>query len=115
MLNYAAALTRNDLYALRRSTLVTAGMTAAFVGAFAIAASSATALDAIDLSAPSIPPAAGECSQLVQTKYPFLTCVNGQIGQSSTNEIWMNARHMPIQSDWIEGDSYWGPTLNPVD
>lgn len=118
MLNHAAALTRNHSRTLGRRTSITSGMTAMFVGALALAASSATALDAIDLSAPSAPSAptaAGECSQLVQIKYPFLDCANGQIGQSSVNETWTSARHMPMQSGWIEGDGYWGPTLNPVD
>ena len=90
-------------------------MTAAFVVAFALASSSATALDSIDLNTPSTPTGAGECSQLVQIKYPFLTCSSGQIGQSPANETWANTRHMPIGSGWVEGDGYWGPTLHPVE
>lgn len=115
MLNYAAALTRNSLGSLPKAIIRPVGITAACLGAVALCASSATALDTIDLSAPPAPPVAGECSPLVQIKYPFLECTNGQIGQSAENETWSNARHLPMQSDWTEGDAYWGPTLNPVE
>ena len=77
-------------------------------------ASSAVALDSIDLSVPAEPTAEGECSRLVQIKYPFLSCVNGEIGQSDDNDTWDNTRHLPMQSDWNEGDGYWGPTLNEI-
>lgn len=111
MLNYAAALSLNLTRTIRRPLLI--GSVA--IGAIAFAAAPVVALEGIDLSSPATPTAAGECSQLVQIKYPFLSCANGQIGQSAANETWANARHMPMQSGWIEGDGYWGPTLNPVD
>jgi hypothetical protein len=111
MLNHAAALSRILPRALGRPILISVTAFAAL----SMAASSATALDGIDLSVAATPTADGECSRLVQIKYPFLSCMNGEIGQSAANETWANSRHLPIQSDWIEGDSAWGPTLNPVD
>ena len=101
MLNHAAANT------LTRTTRL-----AGLIAAAAMLASPALALDGIDLSSPAEPTAPGECPRLVQIKYPFLSCPNGQIGQSDADENWDNSRRLPMQSDWNEGDAYWGPSPN---
>lgn len=88
-----------------------AAITLAFV-AMLVAPGMALALDGIDLSEPPAETAEGECSALVQIKYPFLSCMNGEIGQGDADEDWENSRRMPRQSDWIEGDGYWGPSPN---
>ena len=75
-------------------------------------ATSAAALDSIDLSVEAEPTAEGECPRLVQIKYPFLECANGQIGQSDADETWDNSRRIPLGRAFIEGDGYWGPELN---
>lgn len=98
MLNHAAALR-------------TFCFSAAFVGV-AMLATHASALEGIDLSSPQEPAGEGECSRLVQIKYPFLSCVNGQIGQSDANETWENSRQLPRQGRWNEGDGAFGPDQN---
>jgi hypothetical protein len=52
------------------------------------------------------------CPRLIQIKYPFLDCTKGQIGSSSGDETWDNSRHLPIQPSFLEGDGYFGPSLN---
>ena len=98
MLNHAAAL-RTFLSSV------------AFV-AVARLATHASALEGIDLSAPQEPAGEGECPRLVQIKYPFLSCVNGQIGQSDADETWENSRQLPQQGSWNEGDAAFGPDQN---
>ena len=72
----------------------------------------ASALDGIDLNEPLEPTAAGECPRLIQIKYPFLSCQEGQIGMAEGNDSWEDSRRIPLQSHFIEGDGYWGPDLN---
>ena len=78
----------------------------------------AAALEGIDLSAKAdVEDAAeevapGGCSQLVQIKYPFLSCSNGEIGLAGGNDTWETARQIPRQSVFIEGTGYWGPDQN---
>ncbi len=72
----------------------------------------AMALDGIDLNEPPEATAAGECPRLIQIKYPFLSCVNGQIAMAEGNDSWENSRRLPLQSRFIEGDGFWGPNLN---
>ena len=108
MLNHAAAETAH------RSVLRTA--LALVAAAFVFAASPAFALDGIDLSNPPEPAAEGECPLLVQIKYPFLSCVDGQIGMSDADETWETERRMIRQGDWTESDAGWRPyTLHPID
>ena len=85
----------------------------ALVAGLVCAAGAAGALDGIDLSAPVSVPAEGECPRLVQIKYPFVSCPSGEIGQSEADEVWNNSRHLQRQSDWTEGDGYFGPILHP--
>jgi hypothetical protein len=92
---------------ISRTTLLT------LVACLVCSAGAASALDGIDLSAPVVPPAEGQCPRLVQIKYPFLACPSGEIGQSDADEIWNNSRHLQRQSGWTEGDGYFGPMLNP--
>lgn len=70
------------------------------------------ALDGIDLSKPAEAPAPGECPRLIQIKYPFLSCENGVIGLADGDSTWENTRQIPTQSDFIEGNGYWGDELN---
>lgn len=77
-----------------------------------LAASGALALDGIDLSEPAEATAAGECPKLIQIKYPFLSCKDGEIGSADGDATWDNSRKIPIQSEFIEGNGYWGPDLN---
>ena len=79
---------------------------------FILSSTAAFALDGIDLSHPSEAVEDGGCSQLVQIKYPFLSCANGEIGLADDNATWENSRQIPIMRDWTEGDGYWGPELN---
>ena len=72
----------------------------------------AMALDGIDLNEPPEATAVGECPRLIQIKYPFLSCVNGEITMAEGNDSWENSRRLPLQSRFIEGDGYWGPDLN---
>lgn len=75
-------------------------------------ASSAMALDGIDLSHPSEAGDEAGCPELVRIKYPFLRCTNGEIGSAAGDEKWDMSRKIPIMSPWTEGDGYWGPDLN---
>ena len=84
----------------------------AFAIALALAAGPAAALEGIDLSKPAEPTAAGECPALIKIKYPFLSCANGQIGQASGDATWENSRQLPLQSEFMEGNGYWGDDLN---
>ena len=70
------------------------------------------ALDGIDLSKPAEEVGEGECSRLVQIKYPFLSCTHGEIGLADGDASWENSRQIPLQSAWSEGDGYWGPSYN---
>lgn len=76
-------------------------------------ATSAAALDSIDLSVEPPPLAEGECPRLIQIKYPFLRCADGEIGLSEGNDTWQNARQIPRGGEFIEGNGYWGDELNP--
>lgn len=93
MLNHAATF-------IRTAFLVAGLMTLAL---------SASALEGIELNEPA---AEGECPRLIQIKYPFLSCADGQIGQSEENETWENSRQLPQQGSWNEGDGAWGPDRN---
>jgi len=75
-------------------------------------AGAASALDGIDLSAPAEEVAEGECPQLIQIKYPFLSCANGQIETPDESATWAETRRIPLGEAWTEGFGYWGPTLN---
>lgn len=75
-------------------------------------ASPAMALDGIDLSRAPAAPAEGECPELIKIKYPFLSCANREVGVASGNDTWDNSRQIPIQSEFIEGNGYWGLDLN---
>ena len=55
----------------------------------------ATALEGIDLSTPVEPAADGECARLIQIKYPFLSCTNGEVGLANGDETWENTRQIP--------------------
>lgn len=95
--------------------LNTAAVFAVALVFFLFPSGTAFALDGIDLSH-SGELAQGEgCSRLVQIKYPFLSCSDGEIGLSEMDDTWENTRRMPIMSDWMEGDGYWGPALNSSD
>ena len=98
MLNHAASLLRTTF--------------ALGAAAVALTATSATALEGIDLNGPLEPVGDGECPRLIQIKYPFLSCTNGLIGLSDANATWENSRQLPQQSDWTEGDAAWGPDQN---
>lgn len=108
MLNHAAAVPVLDT----RARALRVFVVALFVSLFA--ATAASALDGINLSEPAEPTAEGECPRLVQIKYPFLSCANGEIGQSDENEIWFNSRRIPVGSGFVEGDGYYGEDLNPL-
>lgn len=82
------------------------------LAAVALLALPAVALDGIDLSEPAEPVAEGECPRLVEIKYPFLRCANGQIGQADADELWESTRRIPMMSRWTESDGAWGPSLN---
>ena len=82
---------------------------------FLFPATAAFALDGIDLSHPGEPAEGDGCSRLVQIKYPFLSCSDGEIGLSEMGDSWNNSRRIQIMSDWEEGDGYWGPELNRAD
>jgi len=70
-----------------------------------LGASVATALEGIDLSTPVEPAADGECARLIQIKYPFLSCTNG-------DETWENTRQIPQLGTWSESDGAYGPDQN---
>ena len=69
----------------------------------------ALALDSIDLSKPAEAVKIGSCSRLVQIKYPFLSCLDGEIGLAGGDATWENSRQIPTMSEWTEGDGVWGP------
>ena len=75
-------------------------------------ASVAIALEGIDLSTPAEPVADDECSRLIQIKYPFLSCTNGQIGLADGDETWENTRQIPQLGTWSESDGAYGPDQN---
>lgn len=89
-----------------------------------MSASSAIALDeidlteppievnAIDLSQPAEATAPGECPKLIQIKYPFISCKNNVIGLADGDATWENSRQIPVGSEFIEGNGYWGDDLN---
>jgi hypothetical protein len=89
-----------------------------------MSASSAIALDGIDLSEPEIAlpgidlskpaeaTAPGECPKLIQIKYPFISCKEGVIGLADGDATWENSRQIPIGSEFVEGNGYWGDDLN---
>ncbi len=77
-----------------------------------LSAGSGVALDGIDLNEPGEAPAEGECSKLVQIKYPFLHCANGEIGLADGNASWEESRQIPRQGRFIEGNGFWGDELN---
>ena len=90
----------------------------ALLGAAMLWTGAAFGLDGIDLSGRGAEEAieqggaSNECPRLIQIKYPFLRCKNGQIGSSNGNDTWDNSRHLPIQAEFVEGDGYFGPDLN---
>lgn len=109
MLNHAAVEDAHRSRRRRGAALTT------LIAALALAASPALALDGIDLSSPPEPVAEGECPLLIQIKYPFLSCTNGQIGLSDADETWESERRMIRQGDWTESDAGWRPyRLNPT-
>ncbi len=89
------------MFSLGTSLLV--GLTLVF-----LAGAAAAELEGIDLSSPAAPVAAGDCPRLIQIKYPFLNCANGEIGQDAADENWDNSRRMDTMSDWIEDDQNIG-------
>lgn len=108
MLNHAAVVCPS-----RSRRVLAVGIVTVFLLCLGLVfATSAVALDSIDLSVEAEPTAEGECPRLVQIKYPFLDCANGQIGQSDANETWDNSRRIPIGRAFIEGSGYWGDDLN---
>lgn len=114
MLNFAAALFLTDVTAKRRVSLpLMAAVTFGLMGG--VLTGSASALEGINLNSPAEPTAAGECPRLIEIKYPFLTCANGQIGEWDGNETWDNMRRIPMLSEWSEGDGTRGADLNFVD
>ena len=119
MLNHAAALLESRpvrrlavAVPLRLApAVVSAALLTTLLALFTMA-SSASALEGIDLGEPAAPAAEGECPRLVQIKYPFLSCAAGQIGQSAADETWESSRRIPMASDFVEGNGYWGDELN---
>ena len=114
MLNFAAALFLTDVTVKRRVSLpLMAAVTFGLMGG--VLTGSASALEGINLNSPAEPTAAGECPRLIEIKYPFLTCANGQIGEWDGTETWDNMRRIPMLSEWSEGDGTRGADLNFVD
>jgi len=81
----------------------------------------ASALEGIVISGPDAAddsmaeasaPEPGACPRLIQIKYPFLHCQNGEIGSAAADESWDNSRRLPLQDEFIEGNGYFGPSLN---
>ena len=95
-----------------RSRAICGGLTGFVVALVALLASSAMALDGIDLSQPGEPSVEGECPRLIQIKYPFLTCLSGEIGQTDADDTWDDLRRIPIGSKFVEGNGYFGWDLN---
>ncbi len=79
-----------------------------------VSTGAALALDGIDLSEPSEEVADGDCSRLVQIKYPFLSCSDGEIGMAESDELWEDHRQIPLMRPFVEGDGFWGPDLNQM-
>ena len=86
----------------------------ALAGLLLLSSGTAMALDGIDLSEPSEEEGEGGCSQLVQIKYPFLSCAAGEIGSAEGDDTWENSRQTPIQGKFVEGNGFWGPSLNEM-
>lgn len=107
MLNHAAAVSLSSR--LLRTLAPGVAFTALVV---LVAATPAAALDGIDLSEEPEPLAYGECPRLVQIKYPFLSCIDGNIGLASGDDTWENSRQLPRQFPWTEGGGAFGPNLN---
>ncbi len=106
-LNVAAALFQSERRLQVR--LITSWVLA---GCILFSSGAAMALDGIDLSQPSAENGEGECSQLVQIKYPFLSCRDGEIGLADADDTWEDSRQIPLMSEWTEGGGYWGPSYN---
>ena len=84
----------------------------ALAGLLLFSSGAAMALDGIDLSQPAEEVGEGECSRLVQIKYPFISCANGEIGLADGDDTWESSRQIPLQSSWVEGDGNWGPSYH---
>jgi len=84
----------------------------ALAGLLFLSTGVAAALDGIDLGPSSEETDGGDCSQLVQIKYPFLNCTNGETGSTEADDTWENSRQIPLGSAWTEGDGYWGPSVD---
>ena len=80
--------------------------------ALALLSMPASALEGIDLSGSQDAAGDGDCPRLIQIKYPFLSCTNGQIGLSDADETWENTRQIPQQGTWNESDGAYGPDQN---
>jgi hypothetical protein len=91
---------------------------------FLLIAGTASALDVIDISAQAAAANDAEatdatksaddaaCPRLIQIKYPFLHCAKGEIGMSDGDDDWENSRQIPMQTEFVEGNGYFGPDLN---
>jgi hypothetical protein len=113
ILKFAAALFLTGLTANRRVSIpLMAAVTFGLMGG--VLTGSASALEGINLNSPAEPTAAGECPRLIEIKYPFLNCANGQIGEWDGNETWDNMRRIPKLSEWSEGDGTREADLNFV-
>ena len=111
MLNHVAARLERPVWK-RAPRLLAATLFASFFASFAVP-SPAAAIEGIDLSSPPEQSTiGGECSRLVRIKYPFIRCSGGEIGQSGVDENWGNTRQIPIGSDFVEGNGYFGDELN---
>jgi len=106
-LNVAAALFQSNCRL--RVRLVTSLILSSLL---VLSSGAALALDGIELSEPSEESDEGGCSRLVQIKYPFLSCSGSEIGLAEENEMWENSRQIPVMGAFVEGDGYWGPSLN---
>jgi hypothetical protein len=111
--NVAAALFRSD-----RRTAVRLIVSLALASLLFFSSGAVMALDGIDLSNPpeeaSEEPGEGACSRLVQIKYPFLSCTDGEIGSADGDDSWEDNRQIPLMSPWTESDGYWGPSYNEI-
>jgi hypothetical protein len=111
--NVAAAFFRS-----KRCTRVSLVVSLALASLLFFTSGAVMALDGIDLSNP--PEESGEeageggCSRLVQIKYPFLSCTNGEIGSADGDDSWEDNRQIPFMSVWTESDGYWGPSYNEM-
>ena len=112
-LNVAADRNGTEYRKLRSTRIgVFATIATASVSLCMLMASAAVALDGIDLSQPVEATAEGECPKLIQIKYPFVSCEGGVIGLAGGDATWENSRQIPIGSDFVEGNGYWGDDLN---